>query len=411
MITGPESATPGLDEGRAWLDMALASLSMFTVFATAYSFGTFVKPMAAEFHADRGGTALVFGITAFLYFVLGAVTGPLVHKVGPRAMILFGGTVQVVGIYLTSRVHSLGLAYITYGVGVGIGVACGYVPMVAVVGGWFERRRSTAVGIAVSGIGVSSLIGAPLAARLIKSYGWRDAYQIFAVGTAVLLGIVALLIRRPPGFSHRPAITLGESVKTRNFALSYVSVLFVAIPLSMVFVNLVPYGEDHGITKVTAATLISVIGASSILGRIGLAAVAQRVGIGPVYATSFGAMAASQLVWLVAGSSYVTLAVFAALFGIAYGGFISLSPGFLAELFGADQLGGLTGVNYSAAGFGMLVGPTLGAWLVDRTGSYTSTILAAFVAGVAATSVLVVLVRGTRGRGPIGGVAHNPISE
>ena len=394
MSTG---TTPALDEGRAWLDMALAGLSMFTVFATAYSFGTFVKPMAAEFHADRSGTALVFGITAFLYFVLGAVTGPLVHKVGPRAMILFGGTVQVLGMYLTSKVHSLGLAYVTYGVGVGIGVACGYVPMVAVVGGWFERRRATAVGIAVSGIGVSSLIGAPLAARLIKAYGWRDAYQVFAAGTAVLLVIVAAFIRRPPGFSHTPAITLSSSVKTRRFALSYVSVLFVAIPLSIVFVNLVPYAEDHRITKVTAATLISIIGASSILGRVGLAAVAQRVGIGPVYAASFGAMAASQIVWLIAGSSYATLATFSALFGLSYGGFISLSPGFLAELFGAEQLGGLTGVNYSAAGFGMLVGPTFGAWMVDRTGSYTATIVTALIAGATATSVLAVLVRGTRG--------------
>ena len=110
--------------------------------------------------------------------------------------------------------------------------------------------------------------------------------------------------------------------------------------------------------------------------------------------------AASQLVWLIAGSSYATLAIFAALFGVSYGGFISLSPGFLAELFGAEQLGGLTGVNYSAAGFGMLVGPTFGAWLVDRTGSYTATIVTALIAGATATSVLAVLVRATRGVAP-----------
>ena len=371
----------------------MACLSMFVVFVTPYSFGTFVKPMADEFNAKRGGIALVFGITSFLYFVLGAITGPLVHRVGPRRMILFGGVVQVVGMLLTSRVHSLGQAYVTYGLGVGIGVACGYVPMVAVVGGWFVKKRATAVGIAVSGIGFSSLIGAPLAARLIRVYGWRDAYVIFAVGTAVLLAVVAVLIRTPPSFGQMPAYSLGSAVRTTSFKLSYASVFLMAIPLFSVFVNIVPYAEDHGMTKAKAATLVSLIGASSILGRIGLAALAERVGIPVVYVASFFVMAATQFVWLVAGSSYTVLAVFVVLFGGAYGGFISLSPGFLAGVFGPDQLGGLAGINYSAAGFGALLGPTVGAWLVDRTDGYSLTILCGLMSGALGTSMLGAMLR------------------
>ena len=396
VTVSPSSAdNESLDAGRAWLDVAMACLSMFVVFVTPYSFGTFVKPMAAEFNAKRGGVALVFGITSFLYFALGAVTGPLVHRVGPRRMILFGGAVQVCGILLTSRVHSLGQAYVTYGLGVGIGVACGYVPMVAVVGGWFVRKRAAAVGIAVSGIGLSSLVGAPLAARLIRVNGWRHAFVVLAVGTGILLCIVAALIRTPPSFGKIPDYTLGSAVRTKSFALSYGSVLLVAIPLFSVFVNIVPYAEDHGMTKARAATLVSLIGAFSIAGRIGLAAIAQRVGIPGVYLASFVVMVLTQLLWLSAGSSYAALAMFVCFFGTAYGGFISLSPGFLAGVFGADQLGGLTGINYSAAGFGALLGPTLGAWLVDRTNGYTTTIICGLIAGAAGTVFLALLVRRT----------------
>ena len=366
---------------------------MFVVFVTPYSFGTFVRPMAAEFNAKRGGIALVFGITSFLYFVLGAVTGPLVHRVGPRRMIIFGGTVQVVGMLLTSRVHSLGQAYVTYGLGVGIGVACGYVPMVAVVGGWFQHKRAAAVGIAVSGIGLSSLLGAPLAARLIRLYGWRQAYVVFAIGTAVLLAVVAVFIRTPPSFGQMPAYSLGSAVRTKSFKLSYASVFLIAIPLFSVFVNIVPYAEDHGMSKAKAATLVSLIGGSSIVGRLGLATIAQRVGISVVYVASFFVMAATQFLWLSAGSSYVALAVFVTLFGGAYGGFISLSPGFLAGVFGPDQLGGLTGINYSAAGFGALLGPTLGAWLIDRTNGYSTTIICGLIAGALGTSMLGALLR------------------
>ncbi len=381
-------AAPRLDGGRAWLDMALAALSMFTVFATAYSFGTFVRPMAAEFNAGRGATALVFAITAFTYFGLGAITGPLVHRVGPRRMILFGGTVQVLGILITTRVNALWQAYLSYGIGVGVGVACGYVPMVAVVGGWFVKRRSTAIGIAVSGIGMSSLFGAPIAARLIKAHGWRDAYLVFAIATAVLLGIVAIFTRTPSSFGVAPSMKLSSAIRTPTFLLSYGAMLLSSITLFNVFVNLVPYAEEHDIKKVRAATLLSVLGGASIVGRNALAFFANRFGTLLTYGVSVFAMGATQALWLFAESSYGVLALFAAVFGVAYGGLIALGPILLAELFGPEQLGGLAGVNYTAAGVGALLGPTVGAWLVDQTGSYTLSITLGLVFGVASSGLV-----------------------
>ena len=63
-----------------------------------------------------------------------------------------------------------------------------------------------------------------------------------------------------------------------------------------------------------------------------------------------------------------------------------------------QQLGGLAGVNYSAAGIGALLGPTFGAWLVDRTGGYSATILCGLVTGlVGAALVWSVVLRSQRG--------------
>jgi predicted MFS family arabinose efflux permease len=363
---------PDLDGGRAWLDMALAGLSMFTVFATAYSFGTFVRPMADEFQAGRGAVAFVFAITAFVYFSLGAITGPLVQRVGPRRMILFGATVQVVGMLATTRANALWQAYLSYGIGVGVGVACAYVPMVAVVGGWFTTRRATAIGVAVSGIGVASLIGAPIAARLIASVGWRDSYTYFAIATAVLLSIVAVGIRTPPSFSAPPKIAFGDAIRTRTFKLLYLGMLFSSVTLFNVFVNIVPYAQDNGIAEVKSSTLLSILGGASILGRNALAVTAKRVGSMPAYIGAMATMGATQVLWLTAGRSYVLLAAFMSIFGVAYGGLIALGPTVLADVFGPEQLGGLAGVNYSAAGLGALSGPTLCAWLVDQTGSYVA---------------------------------------
>ena len=159
--------------------------------------------------------------------------------------------------------------------------------------------------------------------------------------------------------------------------------------------NLVPYAEDHGIAKVRAATLLSLLGGSSVIGRNALAYLARRVGTLATYGLCVFTMGATQVLWLVADSSYAVLAVFAVVFGVAYGGLIALGPILLAELFGPEQLGGLAGVNYTAAGVGALFGPTIGAWLVDRTGSYTLGTSLGLVLGLAAAGLLVVLWRDT----------------
>jgi MFS family permease len=159
-------STAGVDErlhaghpvvpAQAWVVVAAAFVSTFTVFGIAYSFGAFFTPMADEFGADSSATSIFFAITAFLYFLLGAITGPIADRIGPRRVLIVGGVCMTLGLYATSRVDSLWLGYLTYGLGVGIGVACGYIPMVAAVGQWFERGRTAALGVAVAGIGMGT---------------------------------------------------------------------------------------------------------------------------------------------------------------------------------------------------------------------------------------------------------------
>ena len=227
-----------MDSARGWTVVGAAFLSMFTVFGVAYSFGAFFAPMAAEFGSSRGATSAVYSITAFLYFSLGVVSGPVTDRVGPRRVLLAGAVAMGGGLFLTSLVGRLWVGYVTYGLGVGLGVACGYVPMVAVVGGWFERRRSMAVGVAVSGIGLGTLAVAPLAAALIDHAGWRRTYVVFAVGSSALLLVCAAFVRRPPATPAPPAGHVGAALRSRAFRLLYASVLLMSFLLAVAFVYL-----------------------------------------------------------------------------------------------------------------------------------------------------------------------------
>jgi MFS family permease len=370
---------------QGWPVVAAAFVAMFTVFGIAYSFGAFFDPMAHEFGIGRGATSAIFSITGFLYFTLGVVSGRAADRLGPRRILLAGALAMGAGLVLTAWAPQYWIAWITYGLGVGIGTACGYVPMVAAVGARFQGDRSLAVGIAVTGIGLGTLLVPPLAALLIKAYGWRTSYfWLGLVGAAVLA--LASLPAASAAVPEGPAGSIRRLVQARAFRRLYLAGLLISFSLFIAFVHIAPFARRLGSDPLAAAGLISVIGGGSVVSRTVLGAVAVRYGALRTFQGAVVVLALSFVIWL-AIPVYPALVVFAALLGFGYGGWVALSPSVVAELFGADGLGGSVGALYTSAGIGALVGPWLAGALADISGSYTSAIVAAGVLAFVATGL------------------------
>src|SRR5579863_7597325 len=100
------------DSPRAWIIVFAAFLSMFTLFAVAYSFGAFVKPMTAEFHSGRAAISAIFSITAFIYFLFGAAAGHISDRIGPRPMMIASAILMGTGLILTAAIGHLWLSYL-----------------------------------------------------------------------------------------------------------------------------------------------------------------------------------------------------------------------------------------------------------------------------------------------------------
>ncbi|MHA6795808.1 MFS transporter [Pseudonocardia bannensis] len=400
MAVTPERPTTSpastVDSTPGWITVGAAFVSMAVVFGVAYSFGAFFAPMSAEFGTGSGATSIVFSFTAFCWFLLGSVSGRAVDRFGPRPVLLIGAVALAAGLIATSRVTQLWVGYLTYGLGVGIAVACGYVPMVAVVGGWFDRRRAIALAVAVAGIGVGTLAGAPLAAVLIDAYGWRRTNVIFAVAGAALLLCCALVARRPPEAEGAAPLPLRAVVRTRAFRSLYVSTLLASLALFVPFVFLPAFAVEAGVSPVLAATLVGVIGVASVLGRLAIGGLADRIGRIRTYQLSFAILAVSFLAWLFASptTALPLLLVFTIVLGIGYGGWIALQPTVVAEVFGLRGLGGLVGLVYTAGGIGALIGAPLAGLVIDATGGYRWSIAGAMVCATGAFLALLPLGRG-----------------
>jgi len=356
------------DSPRAWLTVAAAFGGGFVVFGVIYSFGVFIEPIAAELHTGRVATSALFSITSLTFYAFGSLTGHLSDRLGPRIVVSAGAGLVGAGLMTSAFIEQIWVGYLTYGIGVGLGAACAYVPTLAIVGGWFTRRRNAALGVAATGTGCGMLVMPPLAATLIEHFGWRHANMILGIGCALLLTICASVSERPP-LASPSSHSLGRVVRSTAFVMLYVSWILATAALFVPFVFLPAFALDLGVSQVLAAALISVLGGMSVIGRLGLGLLSDRVGTLRLFKVATLAMGASYLLWL-AATDYGWLLGFAAVLGLGYGVRIALMPVILIELFGLQSLGAVLGVFFTATGVSALVGPPLAGFIVDYTGSY-----------------------------------------
>lgn len=410
--------TEGTRPFYGWVVVLGVFVLLFIGFGTAYSFAAFFTPLEEQFHAPRGEIALVFSITGFLYFGLGAVSGPIADRTGPRRVVLVGILLTGLGLLLASRARTLWQVYLTYSLGVGVGVGFVYVPAIGCVQRWFVRRRGFASGIAVAGIGVGNLVMPLLAARMISATDWRTAYLALGL-LALLAGAAATLLidhspeRRgllpdgdaaAPGVrpaSGRRALAPGMAVRTalrsRPFALLYIACVATSVGLFIPFAHLARYARDHGLSEVAAAGMVSLIGVGSAAGRLALGNVADRLGRRQSVAAMFAGMGLMLLWWLAARDVW-SLALFAVLFGVCYGGFVALIPALTTDYFGGRNAGTIIGVLYTSVSLGTLVGPPLAGRFYDLRESYAIPIIFGAAANLIAVGCMLLIADPARWR-------------
>lgn len=176
-----------------WFVVAAAFVITFVGFGSAYTFSSFLGSLQQEFGASRGTVSVVFSLAGFLYFALGIVSAPLADRYGVKMLSAVGMILVGAGLILAGQAQSIIQVYAAYSIGIGLGVGSAYVPALGAVQRWFVSRRGFASGLAVSGIGVGTLVLPPFATWLISHIGWRSAYTTLGI-IAVVLGVLAALL-------------------------------------------------------------------------------------------------------------------------------------------------------------------------------------------------------------------------
>jgi hypothetical protein len=185
----------------------------------------FLLPLEKEFGWHRSQMTGVYSALMVVSGLAAPLGGMVFERWGPRVLYAGGLALLGSGYFLASKVTALWQFYVCISLLGGLGMAAiGMVPAAALISRWFERRLSTAIGIAYAGFGCGSLLIVPLAQTLIDGDGWRHAYQVIGATLLALLpislavpwrtiraGLPSLVVPRPARRCRRRAGARGAA--------------------------------------------------------------------------------------------------------------------------------------------------------------------------------------------------------
>ena len=379
-----------------WYVVFSSFVMMTVIYGARYSFGVFVKPMFAEYDWPMTMISLAASINLLMYASAGVVAGWLLDRLAPKWITTISVLFLTAGFVAASFVTSpLGL-FLSYGVLVGIGSAgSGAVACTASIGKWFVKKKGTAIGIAAMGIGLGTMIMAPLAGYIVKNYGWRTGF----LGIGILTCIVGITMSQifmgrdypehyglqpdgePPlpgkSISHPPPdnalkkISLKPILFDSRFYLLVACNVFAVMTVMMTFVHQVAYAINNGIDKIEAAAAIGLIGIAGSLGRFFFGWLSDRIRDAKYSAALGYLLMAVGMYLLCQATNIITLYAFAIFYGFGYGSLAPVTPYLISDRFGGQVLGVTYGLlTFFSTGIGGGLGPILGGVIFDHTGSY-----------------------------------------
>ncbi len=375
--------------------------------------GLFFNPIRAELGWGAGVTALAFSLRSFQSGILAPFVGGFIDRLGARKMMMAGMLILGSEFIILSRVQSLwefylAFLFIAFGSSIGYGQA-----MNAALVNWFRRQRVRALGLMWAGSSVGGFL-VPVTAYLVSEYGWREALLICGlVIWFVGIPVASLMRPRPEPYGWGPdgdpvtvssaaadpevketgadGWTIRSAAKTRSFWIIAVAQGATQLATGMVLtVHLIPFLEDQGMARATAATIFTVFSASSLSAKLALGWVGDRVEKRLLLCVVYG-MQGCAIIVLSLSHGYWQAVPYAVLAGIGRGAQLITDAALISERFGTSHFAAIAGVLQSLGITAGIVGPFIGGIAYDSMGTYRPAFMAVGFVALAASPLILTL--------------------
>ena len=417
--------------GKAWV-VTFAGMTINLCLGILYAWSVWAKALIDVKNAgqpmsgiNEGWTYLTnaeaatpFSLCVIIFALFMIPGGRIQDKFGPKVGATVGGLCLAAGCILAGLMRSYSGLILGFGILGGIGMGIGYAAPTPAALKWFgPHRRGLIAGLVVGGYGGAALYIAPLAQKLIDSYGVSGSFIGLGVFFAVVVVIAGQLLAWPPAGYVPPAAaaqtaagaaatakkqtahnwSAGEMTKTWQFYA--LVILFIGSTQSglMIIANaagiLAKAAKGVPFLVANAWILVSFGGAINALGRVGTGMYSDKIGRANAYTLNciISAVCLLAMPSIIASQNVVLLFLAVGIAYWQYGGGLALLPAFTADFFGAKNLGFNYGLVFLGWGLGFFMARLAGT-IKDMTGSLDY----AFYVSAAVLIVAVALVRITK---------------
>ncbi len=344
------------------------------------------------------GTANFIG-----YLAMALIGGFLAAHFGARIVITAALVMMGITMILTGLAQSFGFAF-AMRLLTGLGNGAAFVPAMALGSAWFAvRQRGFATGIVSAGIGLGLMIASLGVTRILAILGpngWRFSWYILGGAVLLISSVVYKFVRNSPKEKGLQQVgedqisdTASASVNTGRVssfqwtsvikmgAIWYLGAVYFFYGIS--YVMYLTFFKEYltgeiGLSPIWAGNLFALLGGLSIFCGVIWGKISDLLG------RNWGA----ALAYLVLGLSYIIYALIKVDFGFYLSAILFGLTAWSIPTIMAAAAGDFVGPRLAPAGLGFItlffgigqaLGPALGGYLADVSGSFTLPFL---IAGV-----------------------------
>ena len=342
----------------------------------------------------RNDITRVLSLGIFVGALSFIVMGYLYDKYGGRRVISAALIMVGISVFLLSRVNSIFGLILIYGIlGSFASSGASFVTIHSLLAKWFYRRRGLAMSLSAAGGSIGPLLFAPFCAFLIEAFDWRTAF-LFIGGMVLFIGapLSALFIRDDPlgqipdserddpGIQEKEEVQVEmegplftsrwkQALSTSPFWQLSAAYLVCGITTNIISVHFVPFAEDQGVPKITAATIFGIMMGLNSVGVISAGVLSQKFSQHRVLGFTYALRGVAYIALLTIGGT-TGMWAFALIAGMSWIATASVTSSLVADIYGVRNLGTLNGMSNMVHQIGGALSVLVAGELQALTGSY-----------------------------------------
>lgn len=375
-----------------WVNLSVAAMAMVgTLPGRTQGLGLITESLMKDLRIEQ----VLFAQINLWATLIGALfcfgIGRLIDRVGSRAVLTTVVLALAAVVLAMSGVHGIVWLAVLITLTRGLGQSALSVISLTMVGQWFVKRLSLAMGIYTVAMSVGFMIAFPVVGAVVTSGGWRSAWSGIGFALLLLAPLSWLLVRNTPessGLMLDGKTLDGEKVETDSaepltgFTLreALLTPAFWVFALSSSVYGLTAAGiglfnesilAELGFSASIYHNTLAITALTALAGNFLGGWLAEKWRMNRLMALAMALLAAALLA-LPFVQTKLHVVAWAVVMGLAGGFVMVIFFSFWSHAFGRAHLGKIQGAAQSLTVVASAVGPLLFAECEARTGSYAA---------------------------------------